>query len=270
LPPEPLPPQERLTTVPVEVRMRSRSYLTCRSLAAVLAAVALAACGDDDNAPAPAAGPGEGGLPAITPAQLSRTVNNPLFPLPVGARWVYRATTEDGVERTVVEVLPETHRVWDVDATVVRDRVFLDGELIEDTFDWFAQDTEGNVWYLGEDTRELEDGKVVSTEGSWAAGVDGALPGVVMWADPAAHLGQEYPQERAEGVAEDRGKVVAVNESVSVPAGSFTGCVRTEDWNALEPDVLENKTYCPQVGLVLEVMVRGGTERTELVERRAP
>jgi hypothetical protein len=243
-------------------------HVTCRRLLAVAAAALLAGCGGDNDAPA--AGPAAGYEPAITPAQLSRTVDNPFFPLPVGARREYQKTTEDGPERTVVEVLPESHTVWGVEATAVRDRVFLDGELIEDTQDWFAQDTEGNVWYLGEDSKDYENGQVVSTEGSWAAGVDGAKPGVIMWANPAAHLGEPYRQEYYQGKAEDWGKVVAVNQSVSVPAGSFTGCIKTEDWSGLEPGVLENKFYCPQTGLVLEVPAQGGSERNELVEVAVP
>ena len=97
-----------------------------------------------------------------------------------------------------------------VTATVVHDQVFLDGELTEDTFDWYAQDADGNVWYLGEDSREIENGQVVSTEGSWEWGVDGALPGIIMWADPADHMNEEYRQEYLKGVAEDLAKVVAL------------------------------------------------------------
>ena len=129
-----------------------------------------------------------------------------------------------------------------ITARVVRDSVRHKGELVEDTFDWYAQDAAGNVWYLGEDTAEFEDGTVASTGGSFEAGVDGALPGIIMWADPSQHLNEEYRQEFAEGVAEDFGKVVALNESVTVPFGSFNGCIRTEDWNALEPG---GKTILP-------------------------
>ena len=150
-------------------------------------------------------------------------------------------------------------------ATVVRDRVYLEGELIEDTYDWYAQDQEGNVWYVGEDSKEIEDGAVVSTEGSWEWGEDGALPGIIMWADPAAHLNEEYRQEYYKGEAEDWGMVVALNESVTVPHGSFTGCLKTEEWIALDKGTREAKWYCPGVGFVKETVLKGGNEVVELI-----
>jgi hypothetical protein len=148
--------------------------------------------------------------------------------------------------------------------------VFTGGELTEDTFDWYAQDADGNVWYLGEDSREIENGEVVSTEGSWEAGVNGAQAGIIMWADPGAHIGEEYRQEFAEGEAEDVGKVISVGESVTVPFGSFTGCIKTEDRNLLESGSTENKLYCPDAGTVLEFPVQSSSDRTELVGLTGP
>jgi hypothetical protein len=203
------------------------------------------------------------------PAAWAPSVTNPYLPLAAGTLWEYRAETEDGVETVIVEVLEQTRVVNGVTATVVHDRAFLDGELIEDTEDWFAQDANGNVWYLGEATQEIENGQVVSTEGSWEWGVDGALPGIIMWADPAAHVGEEYRQEFYEGEAEDMAKVVALNQSVTVPYGSFSGCVQTEDTTPLEPGVLENKYYCSGLGPVLEVSPESG-ERLELTELTGP
>ena len=203
--------------------------------------------------------------PLIDPADFVAAVTNPFFPLVPGTTYTFEGQTDEGTETVVVDVLHETKVVMGITATVVRDRVFVDGELIEDTFDWFAQDNEGNVWYLGEDSKEIENGVVVSTEGSWEAGVDGAKPGIIMWGDPAAHLGEEYRQEFFEGEAEDWGKVVALGQSVEVPHGSFTGCIKTEDWSGLEPGSLENKYYCPGIGVTLEVKVGGG-ERVELID----
>jgi hypothetical protein len=177
-------------------------------------------------------------------------VDNPWFPLPAGAKWTYHADTPDGFEVNTVEVLEETRDVNGVTATVVYDLVYLGDELIEETWDWYAQDSDGNVWYLGEDTCEYEGGECVSTEGAWEWGVDGALPGVVMWADPVVD-GQPYFQEFYEGEAEDVGEVLGVGESVEVPAGSFTDCVRTADTNRLEPDVVEQKLFCAGIGNVL-------------------
>ncbi|MDX1547278.1 MAG: hypothetical protein R3247_09840, partial [Rhodothermales bacterium] len=165
-------------------------------------------------------------------------------------------------ERIVVEVLEETREVAGVTVTVVRDQVFLDGDLIEDTDDWYAQDADGNVWYMGEDSKEVEDGQVVGTAGSWEAGVDGARAGILMPADPAP--GQAYQQEFYAGEAEDRGRVLSVGESVSVPAGDFDGCIRIEDTTPLEPDVEEHKFFCPGIGTVLEVDLEDGV-RVELI-----
>jgi hypothetical protein len=199
------------------------------------------------------------------PTSWASSVTNTFFPLVKGRTYQYRGQTPDGLETITVEVLQGTRTVNGVAATEVRDRVYLDGELIEDTRDWFAQDTDGNVWYLGESSKDYENGVVVSTEGSWEWGIDGALPGIIMWADPASEVGDEYRQEFYEDHAEDWGKVVAVGQSVTVPYGSFSGCITTEDWNGLEPDEPhENKIYCPQIGLVRETKI-GSTEKVELI-----
>lgn len=202
--------------------------------------------------------------PNVDPSLLVGNVTNPFFPLVPGTTHSYSAQTDEGLETNTVEVLAAMRTVNGVSARVVHDLVFLEGSLIEETFDWYAQDPAGNVWYLGEDSREMENGQVISTEGSWEWGVDGALPGIIMWADPAAHVGEEYRQEFAEDEAEDFGKVVGLNRAVTVPFGSFTGCVETEDWNALEPEAgRERKFYCPGLGFTLETH---GSQRLELVD----
>jgi hypothetical protein len=223
---------------------------------AIIATVCLiAACAEDPTSP-----PYEPNLPQ----SWATTISNTYFPLVPGSSWRYVAEVEEGTETIVVEVLNETRVVNGVVATVVRDRVYLDDELIEDTYDWYAQDAAGNVWYLGEDSKEIENGQVISTEGSWEWGRDGALPGIIMWANPAAHIGEAYRQEYYRGEAEDWGKVTAVNVPVNVPFGQFTNCIRTEDWNGLESDSREDKFYCPGIGVTLEV---ADDERVELVER---
>jgi len=194
------------------------------------------------------------------PVEWVTTVTNPLFPLVPGTTYRYEDRSGSG-ESVIVEVLEDTRVVNGILATVVRDRVYEAGTLTEDTYDWFAQDVAGNVWYLGEDSREIEAGRVTGTEGSWEWGVDGALPGIIMWADPASAVGRDYRQEYYRGVAEDWGRVVATNQSVTVAAGPFTGCVVTQDWSGLEHGS-ERKTYCPDVGPVLE---QSGAERLELV-----
>ncbi|MDH4348690.1 MAG: hypothetical protein OEW17_07775 [Gemmatimonadota bacterium] len=200
------------------------------------------------------------------PTSWASAVTNLYFPLVPGTVYQYESQTPEGLETITVEVMPQTRQIQGVTATVVRDRVFLDGDLIEDTYDWFAQDSGGTVWYLGEDSKEIENGQVISTEGSWEWGVDGALPGIQMHADPAAHLDEPYRQEFYRGVAEDFGKVIMLGQSATVPAGSFTGCVVTEDWAALEPGQShENKIYCPGVGLVEAFHLGAGEPHEQLV-----
>ncbi len=227
------------------------------------AVLVTAGCGDDSSTGPPYD-------PHIDPADFVSGVDNRFFPLVPGTIYHYVAQTADGEEIETAEVLSDTKTILRIAATIVHDQVFVDGELTEDTFDWYAENKTGDVWYLGEDTRELENGEVVSTEGSWEAGVDSAKPGVIAWADPAAHIGEEYRQEFLAGVAEDFGKVVAVDQSVTVPYGSFTGCIKTEDRSDLEPGILANKFYCPEIGVVLEETVRGGMERNELVDITPP
>jgi len=145
---------------------------------------------------------------------------------------------------------------------VVLDRVFVHGELQEKTFDWYAQDKQGNVWYLGEDTKEFENGQVVSTAGSFEAGKHGAKAGIIMLAHP--QVGDKYQQELAPGIAEDVARVVAKGLDVQVPYGSFHNCLRTVEFTALEPGVKEAKLYCPAVGFVRAASVEGPTTRLVL------
>lgn len=203
-------------------------------------------------------------LPDIDPANFVRKVTNTLFPLRPGTTFFYEGT-EDGIPtRNVVYVTHDTKRILGVNCTVVRDRVFEDGVLVEETFDWYAQDVEGNVWYFGEDSKELDpDGNVISTEGSWQAGVDGARPGIIMRADP--QVGDRYYQEFAPGVAEDQARVLSLDESACVRTGCFDNLLLTKEWTQLEPGVAEHKYYAEGIGFILGVMVRGGDEHTELV-----
>jgi hypothetical protein len=137
------------------------------------------------------------------------------------------------------------------------------GQVVEDTFDWYAQDDRGNVWYVGEDTTEYEDGRPVTKEGSWEAGVDGAQAGIIMPARP--RVGQAYRQEHYAGHAEDMARVLSLDEQAEVPAGHFTDALLVREWNPLEPKVLEYKLYAKGVGPVLAVSVSGGRDREELL-----
>jgi hypothetical protein len=210
--------------------------------------------------------PGDGGDydPAVDPADFGGPVDNPYLPFLPGSRWVYEGTSDGETERIEVAVTGETRQVMGIEAVVVRDTVSVDGEVVEDTDDWFAQDAEGNVWYLGEDSKEYEGGEVTSTEGSWEAGVDGALPGIVMPAAPA--VGQAYRQEFYEGEAEDLAEVLRLDGRETVAGEAYDALLVTEEWNPLEPDVVEEKSYARGIGLVVEVTTVGGEGRVELVE----
>jgi len=159
-------------------------------------------------------------------------------------------------------VTSDTKVILGVTCVVVHDVVSSGGQVVEDTYDWYAQDDTGTVWYMGEDTTEMDAG-MISKEGSWEGGVDGAKPGKIMPGTP--QVGDRYRQEYLEGEAEDEGEIVDLNASITVPYGSFTGCIRTRDFTALEPDVEENKFYCPPVGIVRSIMTKGGAETEDLV-----
>jgi hypothetical protein len=202
-------------------------------------------------------------VPVISPSDFTSTVDNMYFTLTPRTKFVFEGQTEDGEELNEVYVTGEKKTVMGIETTVVWDRVWLEGELIEDTKDWYAQDIFGNVWYFGEDSVEMLDGKIVSHAGSWEYGVDGALPGIVMEASPA--VGDSYRQEYYADEAEDMADVLALDESVSVPFGDFLGCLKTRDWTPLEPGTDEHKYYCPTLGfVVLEVGLEDG-EKVELI-----
>ena len=206
---------------------------------------------------------GTGYSPETNSSDFVSQITNPFFTLVPGTTWTYESETEDGLEKNVVVVTSDKKEILGVETTVVWDRVWLDDELIEETYDWYVQDSQGNVWYFGEDSKEYDAGVVVSTQGSWEAGFDGAKQGIIMKAEPQP--GDSYRQEYYKGEAEDMADVVALNETVSVPYGEFTGCLKTRDWSKIDPNLNEYKYYCPGVGgLALEVVVDSG-ERVELI-----
>jgi hypothetical protein len=205
---------------------------------------------------------------APAPADFTTKIDNPYWPMRPGSRWVYRETDSEGArQRVVVTVTRRTKLIANgVRARVVHDVVREDGELVEVTDDWYAQDRRGRIWYLGEDTTEYENGRPVSKEGSFEAGVDGAEAGIIMPARP--RVGMRYRQEYYRGHAEDRARVMSLRERAEVPFGFFRPVLMTRDENPLEPRVLEYKFYARGVGPVLAVSVSGGSDREELVRFR--
>ena len=252
-----------------------RTPPTTLRLAAIAVAALALGCNSQDATQPSAAGAGVSpadpppaidakrvGIEDFNPDDFGGAVDNPLFPLPLGRRLIYRGTDDGEPMRVVTDVTRQHKTILGVEVVVVLDRVFVSGVLTELTYDWYAQDRHGNVWYLGEDTKEFEDGVVVSTAGSFEAGKNGARAGIIMRAHPK--VGLTTPQEDAPGVAEDRARVVDKNVTVTVPYGTLRHCVKTEEFTPLEPDVLENKWYCPGVGITRERDVRGGNVTTLL------
>jgi hypothetical protein len=203
----------------------------------------------------------------LDPGNFVSNVDNPYFPLVPGTTYIYRGETEGVPTRDVMTVTTDTKVILGVTTIVVHDQAYEEGVLVEDTFDWYAQDVDGNVWYFGENTKELdENGNVISTEGSWEAGVNGAEPGIIMEANPKK--GDKYQQEFAPDVAEDMAQVIGFEDSFCVKYGCFEDVLVTKDWTPLEKGVVENKYYAKGVGFIFGEMVKGGDEQTELVRVR--
>jgi hypothetical protein len=191
----------------------------------------------------------------------STAITNAYFPAAAGKKYIYEGQTEDGLERIEETRLASTKTILGITCIIVNFKAYLDGTLIEEAWDWYAQDNEGTVWYFGEAVDNYNtDGSLKDHGGSWEAGVDGAQPGVIMPANPKT--GMRYREEYYFNHAEDEAEIVATGQTVAIPLGTFTNCIKTKNWTALEPDANENKFYAPGIGLVKEENV---TDKTEIV-----
>jgi hypothetical protein len=234
--------------------MRSRSIIAglAATLIAVLALSGSSIAGGIQNPPQPG------------PSDFVRKVDNPFFPLTPGTTYIYRGVKDAKPTRDVFRVTKRKAVIQGVATVVVRDDLYQAGKLAETTIDWFAQDRSGNVWYFGEDTKELDpNGNVISTEGTWKAGVDGARAGVVMPATP--RVGDSYRQEFYKGHAEDHFRITSLSARVTVPYGSFRKVLKTREWTPLDPAIRENKYYARGIGLVRGEDVKGPAEHSDLV-----
>jgi hypothetical protein len=202
--------------------------------------------------------------PVIDPSNFVSSITNPYLSLIPGT--VFHSVnriidgTDTSYEHIEVSVTTDTKIIVGVHCRVVHDVVKVEGNVTEDTYDWYAQDKSGNVWYFGEHSKSLKDKNGWTTEGSWKTGERGACPGIVMWANPQAHIGEIYYQEFLQGIAEDQAQVVNTNSTVTVPYGTFTNCVKTKEFTSLEPGVIEYKYYAAGVGQLKTVMTSGGNE----------
>jgi len=229
-----------------------------RVLGLAVVVLAVAACGSSKS---------ESPSPGRPRSGFSANVTNLWFPLRPGSVYRYRGVKDGEPSREVVIVTRKAKTIDGAPCTSVSDRLYLSGRLEEVTTDWYTQDSRGNVWYFGEKTAELDaKGKVKTTSGSWRAGVDGAKPGIFMFADPG--VGRSARQEYLKGQAEDHFQVVRMDESVTVPFKSFRHTMLTKEWTPLEPDVIDHKYYVRGIGTVLERSVKGAVERNELLSFR--
>jgi hypothetical protein len=222
----------------------------------IVVGLALTGCGSD-----------HGSSKGPTPTAFVARVDNSWFPLTPGTTFVYRGEKDGEPSRELLTVTSLTKMIQGVRCTVLHDRLYLRGRLEERTTDWYAQDTKGNVWYMGEKTAELDRrGRVTTREGSWQAGVDGARAGIYMPARP--RVGQSLAQEFYKGHAEDHFRVLSLTASVSVPHTTSKQALLTEEWTPLEPGVIDHKLYVRGIGTVKEQTVKGGSELAELVSVR--
>jgi hypothetical protein len=205
----------------------------------------------------------------IKPENFVDGINNPYFPLTPGDTFYYHAYSVDNgdttFEESYVAVTNDIKIIEGVSCEVIHDVVMQNGIVTEDTYDWYAQDERGNVWYFGEDTKKLLPDGTWSTEGSWEYGVDGAVAGIIMPGDPEKYLGVTYRQEWYVGHAQDKAKVLSTNETVITDFGTFTNCVMTEEFTPLDPGVIGMKWYAPGIGQVKSKTTIGGNEHQRLV-----
>lgn len=182
----------------------------------------------------------------LEPANFKARIDHAYLPMAPGTTYTIRETHEGKIAENIITVLAETKTIMGVGCIVVHDKTLLDGKLVEDTYDWFAQDKQGNVWFFGEAIEERRADGTTSTEESWQAGVDGAWPGIAMPARPKP--GMPYRQEYVKEAAE-MAQIIALGESVTVPAGTYADCVKTKEWSVFESGY-NFKWYCRGVGVV--------------------
>jgi hypothetical protein len=255
-----------------------RAAMAAAAIAGALAILTAGASGSAPSKPSTAGGSVVSGLaaagsgvsapsayePHLRPTDFSLVIDNPYFPLPVGRTWVYRGTRDGQSQIDRVTVTLQTKRVAEgITARVIRDVATHTGKLLEKTFDWYAQDKHGNVWYLGEDTTAYLANGQTDKSGSWQAGVNDAEPGIIMLADP--QIPDAYRQELLKGQAEDTAWIINRGGSVSAPFRTFPRALRTLEFARIEPGVVDQKIYAPGIGIVSETALTGPQEVAQLV-----
>jgi hypothetical protein len=204
--------------------------------------------------------------PSIDPANFVAKIDNRYLPFKPGTTFHYEGVRGTTPQTDDELVMHRTKRILGVRSTVVRDTVSEHGRAVERTYDWYAQDRQGNVWYMGEDALELKNGRFVKASDSWQSGVNGAKPGIIMPAHPRP--GDAYRQEfYPPGKALDEARVLRLSGTLTVPYRAFTRLLVTSEYSPLEPQT-EQKYYAPGVGEVAERVVKGHHEEFKLVSIR--
>ena len=202
--------------------------------------------------------------PVLDPAHFVSVIDNPYFPLPVGRTLVYTGTKDGQSQTDTVTVTDQTKLILGITTTVVHDVATTNnGTVLEKTFDYYAQDDQGNVWYLGEDTAHFLPNGKADTSGSFQAGVGGAQPGIIMEANP--QIPDAYRQECFAGEAEDTAWVVATEGSLRVPYGNVRNVLTTLEATRIEAGAYDEKIYGPGIGIVSEQSLTGPNEFAQLV-----
>jgi hypothetical protein len=244
-------------------RLKHASALRIASMVAVVTALAAVGSSTAASQSAPAWALHGSYSPSIKPANFVDAIDNRYFPLKPGTGFHYSGIRGNTQQTDDMVVTQQTKKILGVRCTVVRDTVSEHGKPIERTFDWYAQDKQGNVWYMGEDSLEMKNGRFVRASDSWRAGVNGAKPGVIMRGNP--HPGDVYRQEYyPPGGALDQARVLGRSARVKVPYGTFERVLVTVEWSPVEPQ-LEKKYYEAGLGEVEEQVVQGEYERFQLV-----
>ncbi|TSE15939.1 hypothetical protein B1A87_008525 [Arthrobacter sp. KBS0703] len=207
--------------------------------------------------------------PQIKPADFTTNITNKYFALPAGKKMTYESTDLRGItERIEIEILNESKVIEDVETAIYLDKVYSNGQLVEETRDYLAQHKNGDVWYFGEDVNNFFNGNLLNHSGSFIHGKDGAKAGI--WMKAEQRVGDSYRQEYYLGQAEDMRDTLATGLTVSTKSGKYTDCVKVYDWTPLEKNSREHKYYCPKVSSLVLIEDLETGQRSELTNLVLP
>jgi hypothetical protein len=207
--------------------------------------------------------------PEIKPADFTTNITNKYFALPAGKKMTYESTDRRGItERIEIEILKESKVIEGFETAIYLDKVYSNGQLVEETRDYLAQHKNGDVWYFGEDVNNFLNGNLLNHSGSFIHGKDGAKAGI--WMKAEQRVGDSYRQEYYLGQAEDMRDTLATGLTVSTKSGTYTDCVKVYDWTPLEKNSREHKYYCPKVSSLVLIEDLETGQRSELTNLVLP